>query len=206
MIGIVDYGLGNLRSIQNMLDRSGIASVITSDPRELAKADRLILPGVGHFGFGMDQLRSRGLVEVLNERVLEAKVPTLGICLGAQLLGRHSQEGDAAGLGWIPMDIVTFDRARLTGGQKVPHMGWADTTARHPIFEGLGADARFYYVHSFHMACDDPEMVIATADHGYEFTSGVAHGNVIGLQFHPEKSHVFGRQVLRNFAAMDFAR
>ena len=205
MIGIVDYGLGNLRSIQNMLDRSGIASVITSDPKELAKADRLILPGVGHFGFGMAQLRSRGLVEVLNERVLEAKVPTLGICLGAQLLGRHSQEGDATGLGWIPMDTIAFDRTRLTGGQKVPHMGWADTAARHPIFEGLGEDARFYYVHSFHMACDDPDMVIATADHGYEFTSGVAHGNVIGLQFHPEKSHVFGRQVLRNFAAMDFA-
>lgn len=206
MIAIIDYGLGNLRSIQNMLHRAGIASTVSGDPAVIRSASRLILPGVGHFSYGMEQLRQRGLVEVLDEEVLEKAKPVLGICLGGQLIGRHSQEGDVAGLGWAPMDTVAFDRSRLSHGEKVPHMGWADT--RHtasPLFEGLGEDARFYYVHSYHMVCDDPGMVIATAEHGYEFTCAVAHRNVIGVQFHPEKSHVFGRRLLVNFANMVFA-
>ena len=206
MIGIVDYGLGNLRSIHNMLDRSGIASVISSDPKVLASAEKLILPGVGHFKYGMDSLRERGLIEVLNERALEAKVPILGICLGAQLLGRRSEEGAAAGLGWVPMDTVTFDRTRLTGGEKVPHMGWAETRhTNHPLFDGLGEEPRFYYVHSFHFRCDDPRMVVCEAEHGYRFASGVACGNIFGVQFHPEKSHLHGKRILTNFASLTFS-
>jgi imidazole glycerol-phosphate synthase subunit HisH len=204
MIVIVDYGLGNLRSIQNMLRRVGAPSVITSDPAAIAKAEKLILPGVGHFKYGMDCLRERGLIEPLNRRVLGDRIPTLGICLGAQLIGRHSQEGDAEGLGWVPIDTVAFDRSRLGPKDRVPHMGWADTRhTGHPLFAGQAEPPRFYYVHSFHMVCDDPATAICTAHHGYEFTSGVARGNVMGVQFHPEKSHLFGLQLLKTFAAMD---
>lgn len=207
MIGIVDYGLGNLRSIHNMLDKAGIASVISGDAEVLSAADKLLLPGVGHFRYGMEQLHASGLVDVLNRRVLDARVPVLGICLGAQLLGRHSEEGDCKGLGWIEMDTVAFDRNRLRASEKVPHMGWAETShTAHPLFAGQPEEPpRFYYVHSFHMRCDDAADVICEADHGYRFTSGVARGNVMGVQFHPEKSHVFGRQLLKSFAAMDFA-
>jgi glutamine amidotransferase len=210
MIGIVDYGLGNLRSIQNMLQRAGITSVVSSDPAVIRQAEKLILPGVGHFRYGMDSLRQRGLVEVLNERVLEAKIPVLGICLGGQLIGRFSQEGNIAGLGWVDMDVVAFDRSRLTGGEKVPHMGWADTfceNENHPLLASLPeTPPRFYYVHAFHFACDSSVQVIFHAEHGYRFASGVAAGNIIGLQFHPEKSHVFGRQLLKNWAEMEFVR
>jgi glutamine amidotransferase len=206
MIVIVDYGLGNLRSIQNMLRRAGAASVISADAGVLADAQRLILPGVGHFRYGMERLRAVGLIDVLNRRVLEAGVPTLGICLGAQLIGRRSQEGDAEGLCWLEMDTVAFDRARLGPRDRVPHMGWAETShAPHPLFAGLPEPPRFYYVHSYHMRCDDPAAAIATAHHGYDFTAGVAVGNVMGVQFHPEKSHVFGMQLLKNFAMLDLA-
>jgi glutamine amidotransferase len=204
MIVIVDYGLGNLRSVRNMLDRAGVESLISSEPDAIRSASRLILPGVGHFRFGMESLRARGLVEVLTERVMTAGVPVLGICLGAQLLGRRSEEGGPEGLGWLPMDIVAFDASRLAAGDKVPHMGWSRTDhTGGPLFRGLDEDARFYYVHSFHFQCDDPQMVICTAEHGYRFAAGVGRGNVYGVQFHPEKSHAYGRQLLQNFASMD---
>jgi glutamine amidotransferase len=207
MIGIVDYGLGNLRSIQNMLRRFGVNSVISNDPTKLRAAEKLILPGVGHFRYGMDRLRERGLIDLLNERALEARVPILGICLGAQLFGRHSEEGDAAGLGWIAMKTVAFECARLTGGEKVPHMGWADTAGvAHPLFKGMSEPPRFYYVHSFHFLCDEPQDVLCEATHGYRFASGVVKGNIIGVQFHPEKSHIFGRQLLKNWVEMSFER
>lgn len=206
MITIVDYGLGNLGSIRNMLNRAGVGSVITSEPEVIRNADKLILPGVGHFKFAMDTLHARGLVAVLNERVLEARVPLLGICLGAQLLGRHSEEGGAPGLGYIPMDIVAFDKSQMHRGEKIPHMGWATTTHTDcALFNGLDDSPRFYYVHSFHFKCDDPSMVISTAEHGYRFASGVACRNVFGVQYHPEKSHAFGLQLLKNFAAMKLA-
>lgn len=208
MIAIVDYGLGNLRSIFNMLDKAGIACVVTSDPEALTAADKLILPGVGHFRYGMEQLRARGVVDVLNRQVLDRKVPVLGICLGSQLLGRRSEEGDCEGLGWLEMDTVAFDRSRLTTAEKVPHMGWAETAhAAHPLFDGQPEEPpRFYYVHSYHMRCDDAADVLCEADHGYRFTAGVARGNIMGVQFHPEKSHVFGRQLLKAFAQMDPAQ
>ena len=204
MITIIDYGVGNLASIKNMLFRAGIKCVVSDDLDVIRSASRLILPGVGHFKFAMDALNARGLTTVLNERVRDG-VPLLGICLGGQLIGRHSQEGDVAGLGFVPMDVVAFDRARLNGGEKVPHMGWAVTPhPETPLFRSVQEPARFYYVHSFHFACDDPAMEIAWAVHGYRFASGVRHGNVIGVQFHPEKSHVYGQQLLKNFATMDF--
>lgn len=206
IIAIVDYGVGNLLSIRNMLRRGGIPSVISSDPQELRRADKLILPGVGHFRYAMDQLRDRGLVELLNGLVLEERKPVLGVCLGAQLLGRHSEEGDSEGLGWLPMDTVAFNRSRLSAGERIPHMGWADTEhTGHALFDAQDELPRFYYVHSFHLQCDDPQMVISTATHGYRFASGVSHGNVLGVQFHPEKSHVFGLRLLKAYAGMSFA-
>jgi imidazole glycerol-phosphate synthase subunit HisH len=207
MILIVDYGLGNLKSIENMLRRAGLEAAVSSKHEEILKASKLILPGVGHFGFGMESLHKRGLVDVLNERVLDAHVPILGICLGAQLLGRASEEGDCLGLNWVPMDTVRFDTSRIKQGEKVPHMGWADT--HHTgcaLFEEMNQIPRFYYVHSYHFRCDDQDMVICTAEHGYRFASGVACGNILGVQFHPEKSHVYGQQLLKNFASMEFSR
>lgn len=205
MIVIVDYGLGNLKSIDNMLDLAGIESVISSEPDILRAASKLILPGVGHFRFGMESMHERGLVDVLNERVLQARVPILGICLGAQLLGRGSEEGNFSGLNWVPMETVAFDKARMLHGEKVPHMGWAATShTRGSLFFGMSDTSRFYYVHSYHFLCDDLNMVMCTAEHGYRFASGVAHRNILGVQFHPEKSHAYGRQLLKNFAAMKF--
>jgi glutamine amidotransferase len=202
MIAIVDYGLGNLRSIQNMFARAGVESVISSDPGLLRAASKLVLPGVGHFSFGMESLRKGGLLDLLNQRVLEERVPTLGICLGAQLLGQRSQEGDCSGLKWVPMDTVRFDTARMNG-EKVPHMGWAETNHTScALFRGMSAAPRFYYVHSYHFRCEDPGLVICTTQHGYRFASGVAFGNIFGVQFHPEKSHVYGQQLLENFASM----
>ena len=204
MIVIIDYGVGNLRSIQNMLRRCGVEAAVSADPGEISTASKLILPGVGHFGFGMESLRKRGFVDVLNERVLQARVPILGICLGAQLLGRRSEEGDCAGLSWVAMDIVRFDKSKISRHAKVPHMGWADTChTESELFRGMSENPRFYYVHSYHFQCDDHDVVICTAEYGYRFASGVARGNIFGVQFHPEKSHVYGQQLLRNFASID---
>lgn len=206
MIVIIDYGLGNSRSIQNMLIRENIETVITSDIDCVKAAERLILPGVGHFQYGMKQLRQRGLLSLLSNRVLCEKTPILGICLGAQLLGYSSEEGSSPGLGWIKMKTVAFDRSRLSRADKVPHMGWAETRhTSHPLFDGLEEPARFYYVHSYHFCCVDPGSVISTAQHGYSFPTGVANGNILGVQFHPEKSHAFGRRLLANFARMSFS-
>ena len=207
MIHIVDYGVGNLRSIRNMLHRAGVKSEISGDPAVLRHASKLILPGVGHFGYAMEALRERNLTGILNERVLDAQTPVLGICLGSQLLGRHSEEGDAQGLGWIAMDTVVFDRSRLNGGEKIPHMDWSETIhTGHPLFAGIKVPSRFYYVHSYHFRCDDPATVIGTAHHGYDYPSVVAQGHIMGAQFHPEKSHIYGKQLLKNFAAMKFSR
>lgn len=203
MITIVDYSVGNIKSVANMLRALGAASRISSSPDEIAQAERLILPGVGHFDHGMRELHERGLIAALSARVLEDRIPILGICLGAQLLTRSSEEGDRPGLGWIDATAVRFDSSRMDPRLCVPHMGWADTWAlrTHLLFAGLPDDTRFYYVHSYHLACDAPDQAVLAARHGYDFVSGVARGNILGVQFHPEKSHRFGMQLLRNFIA-----
>lgn len=204
MIAIVDCGIGNVRSIQNMLSRAGVESEITSEAKTLGDASKLILPGVGNYRFAMESLHERRLVSVLSERVVGARVPTLGICLGAQLMGRGSEEGACEGLNWVTMDTVGFDRNRLGPHGKVPHMGWADTKLESSgLFSGIEDPARFYYVHSYHFRCDDPSMVISTAVHGYPFASGIAHRNIFGVQFHPEKSHAYGQRLLKNFSTLD---
>jgi len=205
MITIIDYGAGNIRSIQNMLKRIGVQSIISSEASVIADADKLILPGVGHFDHGMRNLKNSGLIDVMNEKVVKEEVPFLGICLGAQLLGNGSEEGTEDGLGWIPMNVVAFDRSRLSNELKVPHMGWntieINSAQPNVLFKDLEGQPKFYFVHSFHMQPIDDELVLSTSNYGYDFTSAVQFKNVFGVQFHPEKSHAFGMNLLKNFAS-----
>ncbi|MCB0696266.1 MAG: imidazole glycerol phosphate synthase subunit HisH [Chitinophagaceae bacterium] len=201
MVAIINYGLGNLTSIQNMFRRLGIDCVITNDENEIRNASRLLLPGVGHFKRGMSNLEESGLVGLLNELVIEQKKPILGICLGAQLMTKHSDEGDVDGLGWVDAKTVKFDAAKLNN-LPVPHMGWTDikVTRSCPLLEGIPDEPRYYFVHSYHFAFEEPSEVIATSVYGYEFACAFNKGNVYGAQFHPEKSHKFGMKVLENFS------
>jgi glutamine amidotransferase len=201
-IVVVDYDMGNVGSIVNMLKKIGQPAEISSAPDVIRKADRLILPGVGSFDAGMDNIRARGLVSVLHEKVVVDKTPVLGICLGMQLLGDGSHEGKTAGLGWIPAESVKLSSETL----RVPHMGWNElaVTQPHWLFEGEPADMRFYFVHSYHVVCKEPQHQIATARYGIELAAAVAKDHILGVQFHPEKSHRFGMQLLRNFASHDF--
>ncbi len=202
MITIVDYDTGNLRSVQNMLRSIGVDSQFARTARELESASRIILPGVGQFAYGMRRLMERDFIGVLRDKVLGQGTPVLGICLGAQLLTRRSDEGDVDGLGWIAADTRHFDTALLPKGTRIPHMGWTDTDycPAHPIFDGVMDTPRYYYVHSYHMVCDNPSDELCHAFHGYRFTSGIARENIVGVQFHPEKSHRFGKLLLANFA------
>jgi glutamine amidotransferase len=200
MITIVDYGMGNLGSIGNMLKKIGVESQTSSDPEVVARAGKLILPGVGAFDAGMENLERSGLQPVLEERVRAAEVPTLGICLGMQLMTRRSEEGVRPGLGWVDAEalrIVPGD-----GSLKVPHMGWnvVQTIGSSPLTEDLPEGSRFYFVHSFHVHCKRPDDILLTTPYGGDLHSAFRHRNVWGVQFHPEKSHRFGMQLLRSFA------
>jgi glutamine amidotransferase len=203
MIAIVDYGMGNLGSVENMLRKLGVESVRTSDPDEIARADRLVLAGVGAFDGAMDRIASAGLLDVLNQRVLGERVPVLGVCLGLQVMARSSTEGTRPGLGWLDADVRRFE---FTNGQRlpVPHMGWEVTvpTRPSPLFDAGGSELRFYFSHAFHLVCDDAADVAATATYGYEFPAAIHHDNILGTQFHPEKSHAFGLDVYRRFATL----
>jgi len=204
MITIVNYGLGNLASIKNMLKRIGEDSVITSEPADIEQATKLILPGIGAFGAGMKNIQDFGLQAVLNEMVLEKKTPILGICLGMQLLSKMSAEGNVEGLGWIDSETKKFaidPKTMKEQNLKIPLMGWNDVTVKKDskLFEDMHPEPRFYFVHSYHMVCAQQEDVLLTANHGYEFVCGVEKGNIMGTQFHPEKSHKYGMKLLTNF-------
>lgn len=199
MIGIIDYGLGNLGSIQNMLKVIGAKSVISSDIIILEKCDKYILPGVGAFDAGMSQLTEKGLVDFVKKAATIDKKPILGICLGMQLLGRRSEEGKLEGLGLIPFETVRFQLENTN--LKIPHMGWdiVDFKKNNPLVKNLEGKQRYYFVHSFHAKCDFEENILMTCDYGYKFAAAVCKNNVIGVQFHPEKSHDFGMALLKNF-------
>lgn len=200
MLAIINYGLGNLTSIQNMCKRLGIEATITNDPEAIRTASKLILPGVGHFKRGMENLHSTGLKAVLDEQVLQQKKPILGICLGAQLMTRHSEEGDVTGLNWVDATTVRFDQSK-DQSMKVPHMGWSEimTTTNNRLWSNLPAEPRFYFVHTYHFLFQEKTEIAATCHYSYDFACAFQKGNIYGTQFHPEKSHKFGMQVLQNF-------
>lgn len=196
---IVDYGVGNLSSVQNMLRKAGVNAAISSDPGQILDAEKILLPGVGSFDHGMKMLSESGLREALDRFALELRRPVLGICLGAQILGKSSEEGCLPGLGWIDM---TCKRLPDAPGLRVPHMGWnqVELKRRAPLFDAADPDARYYFVHSYYMQCADASDVLGTSVHGIEFASVVQRGAIFGTQFHPEKSLRHGLAVMRAFA------
>jgi glutamine amidotransferase len=201
MIVIIDYHMGNLGSILNMLKRIGAPAKVSSETADIMAATKLILPGVGAFDNGMRKLAQADLLPLLQEKVLIQKTPVLGICLGMQLLTRSSEEGSLPGLGWIDGRTVRFKFGPEHSGLKVPHMGW-NTVAFRPdsvLARDHETEPRFYFVHSYHVVCNRKEDVAGTTVHGYEFASAVQKDNIFGVQFHPEKSHKFGMQLLKNF-------
>jgi imidazole glycerol-phosphate synthase subunit HisH len=202
MITIVDYGLGNLNSIKNMLHRLGYASMISSDPEEIDKAEKLILPGVGAFDHGMRNIRERSLEGILNKKVINERVPTLGICLGMQLLAESSEEGSEPGLGWISGRAIRFKFDKESVDLKVPHMGWNTVKVEKDCELSCGflPEMRFYFVHSYHVVCKHPEDIFLTAEYGIRVVAAIQRDNIMGTQFHPEKSHKFGMMLLSNFA------
>jgi glutamine amidotransferase len=201
MITIIDYGVGNLSSIRNMLKRLGTESKISTSLFDIEHADKLILPGVGSFDYGMTQLKNSGLLDILNKRVLVDKVPILGICLGVQLMMEGSEEGNMQGLGWIKGKTIAFDKTQLSPNQKIPHMGWNQVKEFEgsSLFNGMYAEPRFYFVHSYHLKATWPEDVLLKTNYGYDFAAGIESGNILGVQFHPEKSHKFGMKIFENF-------
>lgn len=203
MISVVDYGVANVGSMLNMLRKVGADAQVVSTPDGVRSAKKLILPGIGAFDHGMTALADRGLADPIRERARDAGVPILGVCLGMQLLGLASEEGTLPGLGLLSARSVRF-RFDAATPHKTPHMGWAAVAKAHdsPIFEGLDAEPRFYFVHSYHLVCDDSADVLARATYGVEFTAMVNRANVWGAQFHPEKSHRFGMKLLGNYAAL----
>ena len=201
MIIVIDYGVGNLGSVANMLRHIGAPAEISSDPERVAAADQLILPGVGAYDNGMANLDERGLVPALHHSVTERAVPLLGFCLGMQLLVEGSDEGSRPGMGWIAGGC---QRLTPSGGQRVPHMGWNRLTVSRPhqLVDDLPPRSRFYFAHSFTVVCDDPDDVVATTDYGGTVTAVIARGNIWGTQFHPEKSHKYGMELLGRFATL----
>ncbi|MDP3947254.1 MAG: imidazole glycerol phosphate synthase subunit HisH [bacterium] len=204
MIAIIDYQTGNIGSILNMLKKIGAEASVVSDAKGITEADKLILPGVGAFDTGMRNLEQLNLVPLLNAEVKNRKKPILGICLGMQLLAKKSEEGVLDGLAWLDAKVIKFAFGEEHRNLKIPHMGWNTIVPKResPLLAGLDSSARFYFVHSYHLKCGEPDDVAATTMYGYEFPSVVQRENIYGVEFHPEKSHKFGIRLLKNFAEL----
>lgn len=203
MIGIVDYGSGNIRAISNIYHRLKVPAFVATTPADLDRASRIILPGVGAFDQAVQHLNESGLKEALDRRVVEDRVPFLGICVGMQLLARRSEEGALPGLGWLDADVRRFEEANFTQRTHVPHMGWneVELVRDHPLLEGFDdGDAFFYFLHSYYVSCDRREDVLGETEYGDRFHCVVHVDNILGVQFHPEKSHHAGVQILKNFS------
>ena len=200
MIAIVNYGLGNLSSIANMIKRVGAEAEICNDPLKINHATKIILPGVGAFDHGMLGLQQGGWIEALNEAVFVKKIPILGICLGMQLMCKSSEEGKLPGLGWIDATVNHFNIP--TGSElKVPHMGWNTITSqkKNVLVDNQDKEQRFYFVHSYHVTCNDTRDILFTTHHGKDVVAAFTRDNIFGVQFHPEKSHRFGMALFQNF-------
>lgn len=203
MITIIDYGMGNIGSLENMIKRAGGTSQITSDPDRINQADKLILPGVGAFDPAITKLRELRLVDLLRRKVVENKTPILCICLGAQLITRASEEGSLRGLGWIDAETVRF-RFPPESRQKIPHMGWNDVRLKKDsvLFQGMPENPCFYFVHSYHLLCHQRDDILTATHYGYDFVSAVQHDNIYATQFHPEKSHKYGLKLIENYLGL----
>lgn len=204
MILILDYDIGNIASIKNMLHAIGYDEVlISSDHKDIETADKIILPGVGAFDRGMENLAEKDLIEPVREAVLENNKAILGICLGMQLLGLDSEEGEREGLRLIPFHTKRFV---LGDNYKIPHMGWTEVTIEQqdcPLLKHVSeGQLRYYFVHSYHAVCEDAKNILMTAQYGYRFTAAVVKDHIYGVQFHPEKSHMFGKALMRGFVEL----
>lgn len=197
---IIDYGMGNIGSLENMIRKAGGTSVVSSDKDIIANAKKLILPGVGSFDNGIKRLQELRMIDLLNKKVLVDKIPILCICLGIQLITKRSEEGNLPGLGWIDAETVRFHFAN-DQTLKIPHMGWNDIVPKRAsfLFNDLPEEPSFYFVHSYHLVCNDMNDVLSTTQYGYEFVSSIEKGNIYATQFHPEKSHKYGLSIMSNF-------
>jgi imidazole glycerol-phosphate synthase subunit HisH len=202
MMTIVDYGLGNVRAFANVYNRLNIPVIIAKKAEHLEKATKIVLPGVGAFDHAMQRLGQSGMRDILDEMVLHRKVTVLGICVGMQMLARSSEEGILPGLGWIDAEVKKFDFSGYGHTVYVPHMGWNDVKVKisNGLFKKQDNDGRFYFLHSYYVVCSNNDNIIGVTNYGGEFVSAVNSGNIYGVQFHPEKSHQWGIQLLKNFA------
>ena len=202
MIVIIDYGMGNTASILNMIRRMGGDATISSDRKLIAEATALILPGVGSFDNAIDKLHASNLVSIIKQRVLYDRIPFLGVCLGMHLLFDSSEEGSLPGLGLIPGIVKRFDFEQLNDKTlKIPHMGWNNLNIlnSHPVFNNINENDHVYFVHSYHFEVKNNNNLLASVDYGGKITAAIAHENIIGTQFHPEKSQSVGLQIIKNF-------
>lgn len=196
-ICIIDYGVGNIGSIVNMIKKIGHVAFVSKNIDHISNASKLILPGVGSFDYGMERFSELGIQSELEELVFIHKIPILGICLGAQLMTKKSEEGKLKGLGWFDAEVVKFNNTM----QRVPHMGWnyVKIVKKKEISKGINNDTRFYFVHSFYIKSHISDQIMFTTSYGHEFVSGLNKENIYAVQFHPEKSHVHGLNFLKNF-------
>jgi len=201
MISIVDYNIGNLGSVKNMISKIGFESQICNSQKDIRNAQKLILPGVGSFDACMHNLKRSGLIQAIEERVLVDKIPILGICVGMQLFTHGSDEGESEGLSWLDGKCQKFKFDNVNENLKIPHMGWNSvaTNNHNSLFKEMEEDARFYFAHSFHVVLSDTKEILATSKYGYEFISAIQKENIYGVQFHPEKSLKHGMKLLSNF-------
>lgn len=202
---IIDYGMGNLHSVYRKLKKLGAGVIVSSNAQDILASDKIILPGVGHFGKAMANIKNLGLIETLNEAVLTKRIPVLGICLGMQLMAQYSEEGNCAGFGWIDAGVVRFQVSN-TQKFKIPHMGWNTLTQKKQsmLLEDIHEKAEFYFVHSYYMQPHKQEIILTETEYDIRYCSAIELGNVFGVQFHPEKSHLAGMQILANFLKVNF--
>jgi glutamine amidotransferase len=204
MITIIDYGLGNIRAFVNVYERLNIKTRIARCADDIKDVSKIILPGVGAFDHAMTQLNQSGMREELEKQVLINKIPVVGICVGMQMLAKSSDEGVLPGLGWIDAEVKLFDASKINYKTQLPHMGWNSISPvnSHSLMNGFNTESRFYFLHSYYFVCHNPEDVMSITEYGINYASAVNRENIFGIQFHPEKSHSNGIQLLHNFALL----